>query len=349
MNNDFHDAEKRKALVAALAKNQALAEHFILESASNRWHVAVTVLRKELSERRPGRAFGRFLAAISGGTSAVSDFIEDLRIAPGGDHDAVVSWAKSPKALIEEVKIIRACLDHAGWFDATATSSLKIKASLEAGPFNVQVNGENNTVRTQARFGLAGLFKKFSIPLDANLDMEWVKSIEHKDSRAKLLAAILSVESQSGDANVTCENINKIRALLKQDGPGPQYVEEARKTVIPRMAGYLKGVMDSIEPDIRRVTEVRGDSGKWYYSLFKGITDEINAGNYEKSLLIVEMLGHAPLPLADSLDPMLDLIAATAILLIQVHDLEKLSGGPNPTQKKVVPIKSGGRRRGAGR
>ncbi len=347
--SDFHDETKRKALIAALAKNQALAEHFILESTSSRWYVAVTLLRKELSEHRPGRAFGRFLAAMSGAKSAVSDFIEDLHIAHGSEQDAVVSWAKSPKALIEEVKIIRTCLDHVGWFDTAATTSLKIKGSLEAGPIGLHIDGENHTIRTHARLGLAGLFKKFSIPIDANLDMEWVKSIEQKDSRAKLLAAMLSVESQSGEADVTCKKIQGIKQILSKPNPSKAVVDDLRESAIPAMKGYLMNVLSGMEPDIERLTAPYNDAGRHYLTVFNGIMTDIEAGNYDVALLYVQLLGDAFLPLGYALDQMLDMIAATAILLIQVKELEDQIGGPEPTPQNVVSINQPQSRRRAHR
>lgn len=345
--------QKRHALIRALSDNQRLAEQMIVNTSSGRWHIALTALRRGLGEGKPGRALARFISGMTGSVdSAFTDFLEDLKVA-GREKDVLVSWAFNKEDLKSEVKLIRQCLDHAGVLDKEAFKDIQLSGSVDVGVVGAQVSFDNEKHELGAGLHLkfGNVLKALGINVGGELTADWKTVLPHRDSRENLLAAILSIESQSGTANVTCHNILETKSHIAnlRNEEQPIALKIIAEQEIPAMKKYLLSVLDSMEPEIRRAVDSTGyDGDELYYLLFKGAIKSTLSGNYEGAFSAIGMFQSAYMPIQRAIGPNVYLMAGAIYLLAEIDTLERDAHGLQANaSKKPDPTVSGDDQHGA--
>jgi hypothetical protein len=337
--------QKRHTLIRALSDNQRLAEQLIVETSSGRWHVALTALRRGFGEGKPGRALARFIAGMTGSVdSAYTDFLEDLKVA-GRERDVLVSWAFNKADLKSEVDLIRKCLDHAGVLDEAAFKDMQWSGSVDVGAVGAKVSYDNEKHELGAglHIKLGNALKALGINLGGELAADWKTVLPHRDSRENLLAAILSIESQSGTANVTCQNILETKSHIAnlRNEEQPIALKIIAEQEIPAMKKYLLSVLDSMEPEIRRAVDSTGyDGDELYYLLFKGAIRSTLAGNYEGAFSAIRMFQSAYMPIQRAIGPNVYLMAGAIYLLAEIDTIEREAHGlqANASKKPDPPV-----------
>ena len=320
--------QKRHELIRVLSDNQRLAERLIVDTSAGRWHVALTALRRGFGEGKPGQALARFISGMVGSVdNAYTDFLEDIKVA-GYERDVLVSWAFDKESLKQEVALVRKCLDHAGILDETAFKHVHLSRSVdvEAVGAKVSYDNANHELGVGLHVKLGNMLKAIGINVGGELEADWKTVLPHRDSRENLLAAIISIESQSGTADMTCRNILEIKhtlAMTVEEG-GTEDRAFITDRQIPAMKAYILSVLDSIEPEIRRaVDSTEYDGDELYYLLFKGAISSVLAGNYEGAFAKIAMFESAYMPIQRAIGPNVYLMAGAIYLLAEVDTLER--------------------------
>ena len=320
--------QKRHKLIQVLSDNQRLAERLIVDTSAGRWHVALTALRRGFGEGKPGQAFARFISGMVGSVdNAYTDFLEDIKVA-GHGRNVLVSWAFDSEALKREVTLVRNCLDHAGILDESAFKDVHLSGSVDVEAIGAKVSYDNakHELGVGLHVKLGNMLKAIGINVGGELDADWKTILPHRDSRENLLAALISIESQSGAADVTCRNILEIKRQLS--ATGNDLAENDRKFTtekrIPAMKEYLLKVLESMEPEIRRAVDSTGEPlDEEYYLLFNGAITSTLSGNYEGAFAKIARFESAYMPLQRAIGPNVYLMAGAIYLLAEVDTLER--------------------------
>lgn len=322
------DQQKRHELIRVLSDNQRLAERLIVDTSAGRWHVALTALRRGFGEGKPGQALARFISGMVGSVdNAYTDFLEDIKVA-GHDRNVLVSWAFDKESLKREVALVRKCLDHAGILDETAFKDVHLSGSVDVESVGAKVSYDNakHELGVGLHVKLGNMLKAIGINVGGELEADWKTVLPHRDSRENLLAAIISIESQSGAADVTCRNVLETKRHISMLGKeeNPIALKVIVEEQIPAMKKYLLSVLDSIEPEIRRAVDSTGYAGdELYYVLFKGAINSVLAGNYEGAFSAVGMFESAYMPIQRAVGPNVYLMAGALYMLAEVDTLER--------------------------
>ena len=332
--------QKRHELIRVLSDNQRLAERLIVDTSAGRWHVALTALRRGFGEGKPGKALARFISGMVGSVdNAYTDFLEDIKVA-GHDRNVLVSWAFDNESLKREVALVRKCLDHAGILDETAFKDVHLSGSVDVEAIGAKVSYDN----AKHEFGvglhvkLGNMLKAIGLNVGGELDADWKTVLPHRDSRENLLAAIISIEAQSGAADVTCRNILEIKRQLSATGNDLseddwRFVTEKR---IPAMKEYVLKVLESIEPEIRRAVDSTGEAlDEEYYLLFKGAIKSTLSGNYEGAFAKIARFESAYMPIQRAVGPNVYLMAGALYVLAEVDALEREGAKLRPNQENA--------------
>ncbi|MBN6741101.1 hypothetical protein JKG47_11270 [Acidithiobacillus sp. MC6.1] len=318
--------QKRHELIRVLSDNQRLAEQLIVDTSAGRWHVALTALRRGLGKGKPGQALARFISGMVGSVdNAYTDFLEDIKVA-GHERDVLVSWAFDKESLKQEVDMVRKCLDHAGILDESAFKDVRLSGSVDVEAVGAKVSYDNakHELGVGLHVKLGNMLKAIGVNVGGELVADWKTVLPHRDSRENLLAAIISIESQSGTADVTCRNVLETKRhmamLEKEDNPiALKIIVEEQ---IPAMKEYLLSVLDSIEPEIRRAVDSTGYAGdELYYVLFKGAIHSVLTGNYEGAFSAMGMFESAYMPIQRAVGPNVYLMAGALYMLAEVDAL----------------------------
>lgn len=329
-------------LMRALAKKQALTEHMVIAARSNRWHLALSLIQKELGVEQPSQTRKIVDYVLHGlhrdvpdGADAGSTMIEDLAMPWGGTTDVVVSWADSMEQLQKEVASIRSCLDALGLFNTEEQHKLQelhaehlnlgvgeVSVELDRDKHQFSAKGNLKIGRVLALLGhvIPGLGKT---EIGGTLNLR----LPYEDSREKFVAALMALQWQSNGALPEC---NKLQVARQDWASNSLDAEEMQRQwereVLPAKA-FLQQSMVVVDREMRSAFQVHpvGEKDEMYYDFcLKGLA----SGDYERSIDLLDRIQHSGLPVQQAMGENYYLFAANVIMQAQIarfeQDLERV-------------------------
>ena len=297
-------------VMRALAKKQALTEHMVIAARENRWHLALSLIQKELGIEPPSRTRKIVDYVLHGlrrdvpdGEDAGSTLVEDLPMPWGDTTDVVVSWADSMEQLQKEVSSIRSCLDALGLFNTEGQHKLQ---EVHAEHLNLGVGEVSiHLDRDQREFSATGNLR-----------------LPYKDSREQFIAALMALQWQSNGALATCGDLQNPRDEWKNPDVDAAYLQaQYEKTVLPAR-NFLKTALAAIDREMCRAFSVH-PVGERYALSYRLILRSLEAGHYEDAITGLSHVQYPGPKIRQAMGENFYLFVANVILQAQIAGFER--------------------------
>jgi hypothetical protein len=316
-------------LVRAMAKKQALSEHMVINVRGNPWHLALSLVRKELEVEPPSRI--RTLAdfVVKGlhrnvpYGDAGSTRIEDLPMPWDEDLDVVLSWADSMRQLREEVRRIRVCLDTLGLFHADGQSRLRdlhVKhLFFGMGEVSMQLD------RDKHRFSGRGSFRPGRI-------LTWLRRAMpglgkrgnggKQDSWERFLAAFTALQPQSDWMVAPSSLLVSFEETLPRSYVDATTIQRMWETTVQPAQAFLSHAMAAIDRELRPAFSVH-PAGKRHERTYDMALRAVRNGHFEDAIQLVQHIRSAGPVFGQAMGENYYRFAANVIMQAQVGWLEQ--------------------------
>lgn len=324
-------------VMRALAKKQALTEHMVIAARENRWHLALSLIQKELGIEPPSRTRKIVEYVLHGlrrdvpdGEDAGSTLVEDLPMPWGDTTDVVVSWADSMEQLQKEVSSIRSCLDALGLFNTEGQHKLQevhaehlnlgvgeVLIHLDRDKHEFSATGNLQVGRLLSLLGhiVPGLGKT-AVGGTVNL------RLPYKDSREKFIAALMALQWQSNGALATCSDLQNLRDEWKNPDVDAAYLQaQYEKTVLPAR-NFLKTALAAVDREMCRAFSVH-PVGERYALSYRLILRSLEAGHYEDAITGLSHVQYPGPKIRQAMGENFYLFAANVIMQAQIAGFER--------------------------
>lgn len=353
MTGVFAEESDLQAFLQTLSNAQALTGRMMIAVRKDRWHVAVSLLRKDLGLDPEHRSWTRRMAdfvaqslrrAPSDDVEAGSTLVEDLPIAGGiGLSDVVVSWADSGTELEKEVNSIRACLDALGIFDADGQKMVEELHGDAAVPSVGDISVQYDRVKHETRIGgnlnlgtvLAALghllpgsgggvaelgdtvssVGKFQMGGTVKLKMAY------RDSREQFIGALLALQLDAGGRLRTCAELQEFRAEWNDSRMTAEKLQQEWTNTIQPARAFLEKSLTAIDAQMQPAYTVHpmGGSDKLIY---QHCMDSVQHGDFTAAIRTLERIQHPLIPIKKAIGDTFYLFAANVVMQAQIARFE---------------------------
>jgi hypothetical protein len=321
-------------LVRAMAKKQAISEHMMIAVRGDRWHLALSLIQRELGVEQPSRirTLDEFVVKglyrdVPDGADAGSTLVEDLPMPWGEKADVVLSWADSKRQLRKEVDSIRACLDALGLFDTEEqhwlqelhiehffyrAGEVSIKLDRDKHPFSASGNLKNGRILALLEHVVPGLGKR--------------RNGGRRDPWERFLAAITNLQMQSNGNLAASSELVALRKRLSEPDIDAQAIQRMWETDVKPAQAFLSQAMVAVDKEMRRAYGVH-PVGKHRELLYDMALQKVRNRNFEGAIRTVKALQHPGPAISRAMGENYYLFAANVIMQAQIgwfeRDLER--------------------------
>jgi len=328
-------------LMRALAGKQALTEHMMIAVRGNHWHLALSLIQRELGVEQPSRTRKLVDYVLHGlhrdvpdGVDAGSTLVEDLPMPWGEKSDVVVSWADTEDELRKEVDSIRACLDALGLFHVEGQHRLQEvhaeHVSLGVGEVSVKLDRDKHLFSASGNFKVGRILSLLGhvIPGLGKTEIGGKINLRlpYKDSREKFIAALMALQWQSNGKLRTCSELHKFRQNLNDEDVNAQRLQKYWEEVVLPSQEFLKRSMAAIDRELRPAFSVH-PAGKVYEMTYDMALSAVQNGRFEKAIKYVQDIQYPGPVIRRAMGENYYLFAANVIMQAQIgwfeQDLER--------------------------
>lgn len=324
-------------LMRALAKKQTLTEHMVIAARSNRWHLALSLIQKELGVEQPSGSRKLVDYVLHGlhrdvpdGTDAGSTLVEDLPMPWGGETDVVVSWADSMEQLQKEVASIRSCLDALGLFNTEEQHKLQElhadHLNLGVGEVSVELDRDKHQFSAKGDLKVGKVLSLLGhvIPGLGKTEIGGTLNLRlpYKDSREKFVAALMALQWQSNGALPECNKLRMARQDWTSDSLDAEELQRQWEQEVLPAKIFLQKSLQAIDREMRPAFTVHpvGERDEMYYDFcLKGMA----SGDYKRSIELLSRIQHSGLPVQQAMGENFFLFAANVIMQAQIAWFER--------------------------
>jgi hypothetical protein len=308
----------------------------------NRWHLALSMIQKELGVEQPSRTRKLVDYVLHGlsrdvpdGADAGSTLVVDLPMPWGESSDVVVSWADSKEQLRKEVDSIRSCLDALGIFNTEEQHRLQeLHADhlpIGVGDVSVQLDRDKHLFSATGNFKVGRILAWLghAIPGMGKTEIGGTINLRlpYQDSREKFIAALMALQWQSSGKLRTCSELQLMRGDWRKSDLTPEQLQaQWEKAVLPARE-FLEQSLAAIDREMRRAFSVHPVGGVYELS-YDLILRSMKSGHFEDA---VETLPHIQYPgpvIRRAMGENYYLFAANVIMQAQIawfeRDLEQV-------------------------
>ena len=318
-------------IMRSLAKAQSLTEHMLIEARGNRWHVALSLLRRDIDadQRSRTRKIVDFLLHglrrdAPDGVDVGGTLVEDLPLPNRIPSDVVVSWADSKEELRREVESIRGCLDALGIFNEEEQKVLQEvhveHANLGLGEVSVKLDKEHHQLQASGDLKIGRLLALVGHYVPglgkANIGGTLNFRSPYNDSRDKFVAALMALQVQSGDRLATCSEMHQYRNTLHDPDLKAEKLQNLFDTVDQGMS-FLRESLQAIDREMTKAYQVMetGSRHKFFYDV---CMQSLEHGKYAEAIELLERIQHPSLPIKQAMGENFYLFAANVIMQAQL-------------------------------
>jgi hypothetical protein len=330
-------------LMRALAGKQALTEHMMIAVRGDHWHLALSLIQRELGVEQPSRirALVDFVVkslyrSVPDGVDVGSTLVEDLPMPWGEKSDVVVSWADTEDELRKEVDSIRACLDALGLFHVEGQHRLQEvhaeHVSLGVGEVSVKLDRDKHLFSASGNFKVGRILSLLGhvIPGLGKTEIGGKINLRlpYKDSREKFIAALMALQWQSNDKLPTCSELHKFRQKLNKADLDPQELQEDWKDIVLPSQEFLKRSMAAIDRELRPAFSVHpSGKAKVYERTYDMALRAVQNRHFEDAIECVQDIQYPGPVIRRAMGENYYLFAANVIMQAQIgwfeQDLER--------------------------